>query len=346
LNSFETLEYYFKKKIAILGGMETYKDELQKKLSSHCLPIENKENIGVNISKIDFIFKLNNKFEFLLWNIDCRQQRAFLRTVFYNGADAIIILISETKIIQIIQYLNEIQSRLPEVTLIFCVILEKISKNEIIELYFKNEEFRDLLEMYCIEINEITDPTEILKQISQICMTKAYVKESENKYIIDFISHNLLFHNSMIYDHCNDYYEPDSTRIKIPKKIDTELLIKYIQNSNLGVYYEPINWIKIKNETFGTFSLYLKNGNVYYFPKLCETCKDKKCMKFRKAPYFICIEARESIGWTNINGFSQNELLILAKIFALKEGNETILPKSIIKQIKKLNKCEKNKKFK
>jgi len=346
LNSFETLEYYFKKKIAILGGMEIYKDELQKRLSSNCLPIENKQNIGVNISKIDFIFKLNNKFEFLLWNIDCRQQRAFLRTVFYTGADAIIILISETKIIQIIQYLNEIQSRLPEVTLIFCVILEKISKHEIIELYFKNEEYVNLLEINNIEINEITDPIEILNQISQISMTKVYEKKSENNFIIDFIPHNLLFRNSIIHDHCNDYYEPESTRIKRSKKIDTELLIKYIQESTLGVQYEPLNWIKIKNEIFGTFSLYLKNGNVYYFPKLCENCKDKKCMKFRKAPYYICIEARDSLGWTNINGFSQNELLILAKIFALKEGNDTNLPKSIIKQIKKLNKCEKNKKFK
>ncbi|MFX1312126.1 MAG: hypothetical protein ACFFHD_05895 [Promethearchaeota archaeon] len=346
MNALEPLEYYFKKKIAILGGMETYKDELQKRMSSDCLPIENKKNIGVNISKIEFIFNLKNKFEFLLWNIDCRQQRAFLRTVFYNGADAIIILISETKIIQIIQYMNEIQSRLPEVTLIFCIILENISKDEIMELYFKNEQFGDLIDTNSIEINEITDPKEILNQISQICITKACEKESENNYIIDFISRNLLFRNLMIHDHCNDYYEPNSTKIKIRKKIDTELLIKYIEKSNLGVYYKPINWIKIKNENFGTFSVYLKNGNVYYFPKICETCKDKKCIKYKKAPYFICIEVTESFGWTNINGFSQNELVILAKIFALKEGNENILPKSIMKQIKKLNKCEKNKKFK
>ncbi|MFX1571136.1 MAG: hypothetical protein ACFFB0_00135 [Promethearchaeota archaeon] len=345
MNSLETLEYYFKKKIAILGGMETYKDELQKTLSSNCLPIKNKQNIGVNISKIEFLYKSNNKFEFILWNIDCRQQRAYLRTVFYNGADGIIILISETKLIQIIQYLNEIQSRLPEVTIIFCVILEKISQDEIIELYFKNEEFRDFFDTTHIEINEINDPTEILNQISHIFMKKAYDKESENNCLIDFISHNFLFRNSIIHDQCNDYYEPETTRFKTPKKVDSELLIKYIEKSNLGIY-EPINWVKIRNKAFGTFSLYLKNGNVYYFPKVCETCNDKKCIKYRKAPYFICIEARESIGWTNINGFSQIELLILAKIFALKEGNENILPKSIIKQINKLNKCEKNKKFK
>lgn len=326
--------------------METYKDELQKRLSSNCLPLENKQNIGVNISKIDFLFKTHNKFEFLLWNIDCRKQRAFLRSVFYNGADAIIILISETKIIQITHYLNEIQSRLPEVTLIFCVILEKISKDEIIKVYFKNEEFRTLIATYNIKIKEIVDPLDILNQISMICLRKVEEKESENNYIIDFIPHNLLFGNSEINDHCDDYYEPGTANLRIPKVTNIEPLVKFIQKSNLGVDYEPINWIKIINKNLGTFSIYLKNGNVYYFPKICETCNDKKCLKFRKSPYYICIESGGSPGWTNINGFNQNELVILAKVLALKEGNETNLPKSVIKQIKKLNKCEKNKKFK
>ena len=45
--------YVLKKKICVLGGVEDYKDEFQKELSSNALPIENKRNIGVNISKID-----------------------------------------------------------------------------------------------------------------------------------------------------------------------------------------------------------------------------------------------------------------------------------------------------
>ena len=64
-------------------------------------------------------------------------------------------------------------------------------------------------------------------------------------------------------------------------------------------------------------------------------------MKFKKAPFFICIEPRESTGWTNINGFAHNELLILTKILALKDGNENNLPKSILGQIKNINKCQK-----
>jgi hypothetical protein len=64
----------------------------------------------------------------------------------------------------------------------------------------------------------------------------------------------------------------------------------------------------------------------------------------KKAPFFICIEAEESTGWSNINGFEQNELLIITKILALLEGNEKNLPKSVVRQIKKLNMCERFKK--
>ncbi len=104
--------------------------------------------------------------------------------------------------------------------------------------------------------------------------------------------------------------------------------------------------IKINNKNFGTFSLYIKNGKVYYFPEICEKCKAKKCSKFNNIPYFICIEAGESTGWTNIKGFNKNELLILAKIIALKEGNEKNIPSSILNQIKKINQCGRRKKQK
>ncbi len=334
-------KYFFKKKICVLGGTENYKDEFQKKMSSNSLPIENKQNIGVNISKIDFSFKKCEKFEFLLWNIDCRQQRAYLRTVFYNGAEAIIIFISETKVDQILQYFNEIQARIQSITLIFCIILEQFSKNEIINRHFKNEDFDSIIKSNDIQIDEISEPTDILDQMCSVFLKRTKYRESDNVYIIDFIPLNLLFVHSDITDECNDYYEPELRDMSIPKIINTEKLVEYILKLNLDVQFESNNWVKIKNKKLGIFSIFLKNGNVYYFPKICEKCKDKKCMKYKKAPFFICIESGESIGWTNINGFDQKELLILTKILALKEGNENNLPNSVLKQIKNMNRCEK-----
>lgn len=333
-----------KKKLCILGGMEHYKDEFQKELSSNALPIENKQNIGVNISKIDFSYKKDEKYEFLLWNIDCRRQRAYLRTIFYNGAEAIIILISETKVDQILYYLDEIHARIPSITLIFCIVLEEFTKDEIIHRHFENEDFKSKFKSYNVQIKEISEPSDILNQICKTFLQKDKYKEVENAYIIDFIPLNFLFLQSDVSDECNDYYEPETRNNKIVQHVNIEKLSSYILNLRLDVKFESNNWIKIENEAFGTFSIYLKNGNVYYFPKICEKCNDKSCLRLKKAPFFICIEAGESAGWTNINGFDQSEILILTKIFALKEGNENNLPRSVLKQIYNINICEKSKK--
>jgi hypothetical protein len=346
LNSYETLEtfkFYYKKKIVILGGLEQTKNKFQEILSSNCLPIQNKENIGVNISKIDYFYKPRQKFEYLLWNIDCGERRAFLRTVFYSGADAIIIFLSETKIEQFRQYFNELQSKLPEIPLLFCIILEKHSMEEILNLLLINEGFNSIIEENNFKVKNILDPNEMLKQVSKFFKKKAKIKEIETKFIINFITHTSLFGHNEIRDECNDYYEPETQALKINQIVNINLLSKYLHKLDLEIEYDYLNWVKIKNKHFGTFSIYLKNGNVYYFPKICEKCKDKNCPKFKKSPYYICIEAGDSNGWTNIKGFNQPEILILAKVFGIGYGN---LPQSVIKQIKNLNLCEYKRKLK
>ncbi len=341
----EPIEYYLKKKICLLGGTELYKNEFQKKISSNCLPLENKENIGVNISRIEYFYQLtkkHQKFEFLLWNIDCRQRRSFLRTIFYNGAEVMLVFISDTKIEQIYHYFSEIRLRMPAITIIFCVILEKFSKEEIINAQFENEDFRFLVKNNNIQINEISEPFEILDQICSICLNKIKNKEIENCYIINLIPLQSLLNHSGVKDNCNDYYEPQPHDEKIKKKINTNALTNFLSKIGIKVEDKSQNWIRIKNKNFGTFSIYLKNGNVYYFPIVCEKCKDKKCLTYKKAPFFICIEAESgSHGWSNIKGFNQDELLILSKIFAILEGNEKTLPKSVLKQIKRVNICNK-----
>ncbi|MHA1932920.1 MAG: hypothetical protein ACW96X_10290, partial [Promethearchaeota archaeon] len=344
MHSYKTLEpnqVYMKKKVCILGGYENYKDEFQKRISSNCLPIENKHNIGVNISKIDYFYKFNHKFEFLLWNIDCSQNRAFLRRTFYSGADAIIIFVSEDKVNQIKQYFDEIQTISPDIFLVFCVILENLSQKDIVRLYFNSEEFISTILDFNIKTYEISNQSEIFNQLSSMLLKRIQEKESERKIIINFIHLDSLFGHSAIRDDCNDYYEPETNNsISNQQLVNLDLLNIYIQSLELDIKYESLNWVKIANKNFGSFSIYIKNGEVYYFPEICEKCGNKKCSKFSNAPYFVCIEAGESSGWTNIKGFNQNELLILAKIIALKEGTEKNLPNSVLKQIKNINQCE------
>ncbi|MHA1884545.1 MAG: hypothetical protein ACXAAI_09185 [Promethearchaeota archaeon] len=345
MHSFNTLDSVhtnIKKKICILGGQENYKDEFQKRMSSNCLPIENKENIGVNISKIEYFHK-SNKFEFLLWNIDCSQNRAFLRTTFYSGANTLIIFISDTKVGQIMQYFEEIHARLPEASLIFCIILEDRTKKEIMNIDLNTEIYRNFVYENYIETFEISDSNDLFDQISTIYLKKITNKEVEQENIINFIRIDSLFGHSVITDDCNEYYEPENENIEQKQLANTELLNEYIQNLELDIEYESVNWIKIPNKQFGTFRIYIKNGNVYYTPKICEKCTDEKCPKLKNAPYFICIETGEASGWTNIKGFNLIELLILTKIIALEGGNENNLPDSVLVQINNINTCEKKK---
>ncbi|MFX1427935.1 MAG: hypothetical protein ACFFBE_15885, partial [Promethearchaeota archaeon] len=231
----------------------------------------------------------------------------------------------------------------PEIILIFCIITEKMSKEEIINSYFKKEQFSSNIKENRFQIKEISDPNEIFNQISQVFEEKANIKNFGKNFIINFISIKSLLGLKEFTDECHDYYEPETHSLAIKQNANSKLLRKYIRTLVLDINFESKSWVKIENKDFGTFSINLRNGNVNYYPIICESCKVRKCSKFENIPYSLCIEPDERNGWTNIKGFTQNELLILTKILALKEGNELNLPKSILNQIRKLNICKKYK---
>ncbi len=329
-----------KKKIALLGGLEKYKDNFQELISSNCLEIDNKRNIGVNISRIDKLYKNELKIEYFLWNIDCGQRGACLRNIFYSGSEAFIIFISETKLNQIPLYFNEIHTQIQNINIIFCVVLEKTKKNTLLNVHFKNEEINSLIENNKFQINSIEQVSAMINQMSSIFLNKMKDREVENVYIIDFIQESLLFPKSYITDECNDYFESQSYDLQVKQIINTEKLVNFILKLDFEIELDSNKWIKVRNEAFGKFSIFIKNGNVYYYPEICENCKDKKCSNKKNAPYFICIEAN-SKSWTNIEGFNQPELFLISKVLALKEGNESTLPLSILIQILNLNQCKK-----
>ena len=108
---------------------------------------------------------------------------------------------------------------MPAITIIFCIILEKISKEEIINAKFENEDFRFLVKNNNIQINEISEPSEIFDQICSICLSKMKNKEIENCYLINLIPLQSLLNHSGVKDNCNDYYEPQPYDEKIKKKL-------------------------------------------------------------------------------------------------------------------------------
>ncbi len=337
-SSSESLEHLFKLKTCLLGGFENFKNEFQQKMSADILPIENiKRNMGVNISKLRLTHD-SGAFEIYLWNIECQSKWAFLRTSYYLGAESIVVLLSEIKFEQIFQYFNEIKLRMPVITIIFCVILENCTYEDLANAYLKDKRFKSLIEANQIKLEKVTEPLDIFNQISSSFLKKFKTRELVDNFFIDFISKNDLLKTDSITDHCSDYIEPEASLLKFNPhyRINTELLYQYLNELGVSSSVSDSNWIKIQNEDFGTFSIFLKNGRVYYAPKKCGSCKkNKKCLKYKKAPHFICIEAK-SLGWSNIEGLNQEELLIISKIFALKSGR---LPDAVIKQIHKIDRC-------
>jgi hypothetical protein len=330
-------EAYFKKKVCLLGGLEEIKNQFQDYLSSSTLSMENKRNIGVNISKVD-LFSQNHNFEYFLWNINCSREKAFLRTTFYTGAEACIVLISENKVEQIIRYFHEIKTRIPIVTIIFCVVLNDKTAEEVQEAYFNSANFTDLIRTEQFRINIITHAREIFAQISDFFLKKVESNCYDDNFVVDFISIDKLSEKKNLNYDCDDYYEPTQGISHERCRINTKALKHYLQNLNIEYEQMQEDWINIYNPNYGTFSIFLRNGNVYYTPKMCENCKDKKCMKRRRTENFICIEARTE-GWSNIIDLGQKELLLLSKILILKHASEESIPLSIIEQINKYREC-------
>lgn len=329
---------FFKKKICLLGGLEEIKNKVQNILSSSTLSMENKKNIGVNISKVDLIISQNQNFEYFLWNINCSHEKAFLRTTFYTGAEVCIVLISENKVEQILQYFQEITTRIPVVTIIFCIILNNRTEEDIQQVYFNTASFEERISSEELEIKTISHPKEIFTQISDFFLRKVKFNDYDDNFVIDFISIDELLGKEITSYECDDYYEPTSGISSGHYRINTKALKKYLYKMNIDYTEIDPEWININNENFGTFSVFLRNGNIYYTPKSCENCKDKKCLKKRQTENYICIEAR-SKGWSNIKDLDQKELLVLSKILLLNHADEKGLPPSILEQINKYREC-------
>lgn len=330
---------YYKKKVLLLGGLEQIKDRFQEEVSDTSLSLNNKHTIGVNISKITY----NTQFDYYLWNISCGLERSFIRPMYYTGAEAVIVFISEENAQQIVPYYREITSRLPIVTVIFCILLNNKTQEEINDAYFTTKEFKLLFEEQDFEFNRISKGEHIFSQISSFFSKNLNENTFEDHFAINFIHlTNLLNSQENIQYLCEEYIEPEQTSSSLKRRLNTVALRRYLNRLNIPFKVEDSDWIILNNNKFGEFSIFLRNGDAYYTPQRCLDCNDPSCQRKNRVNNFVCIEANGK-GWSNIEGFCQKELLVLSKILILQGSNENDLPQSILKQINRLKACIKEK---
>jgi len=330
---------YYKKKVLLLGGLEQIKDRFQEEVSDSSLSLNNKQTIGVNISKIPY----NSQFDYYLWNISCGLERSFIRPMYYTGAEAVIVFISEDNIQQIIPYYREITTRLPIVTVIFCILLNTKTPEEIKDAYFTTKEFRKLFEEQDFKFNRISKGKYLFSQISSFFSENLNENTFKDHFAINFIPlTNLLKSQENIQYICEEYIEPEQASSSLKRRLNTVALRRYLNRLNIPFKVEDSDWIILDNNIFGQFSIFLRNGDVYHTPQRCLDCNHHSCQRKNRVNNFICIEANGK-GWSNIEGFCQKELLVLSKILILQGANENNLPKTILKQINRLKTCIKEK---
>ncbi len=333
------IKAYYKKKICLIGGLEHIKDKFQEKVSDRSLSLDNKKTIGVNISK----FTDHQHFDYFLWNIYCGIEKSFIRSTYYSGAEAVIVLISEDNVEQILQYYREIVTRLPVITIIFCIVLKYKTIPEITSAYFNTKSFNTLFRSQRFRIHEIEQPDQIFSQIRSAFLEDITNGEFNDNFIINFISLEKIVENGRgeIPYICDKYVEPAYDQSTSSRRLNTDILKYYLTKLALPFEFIDSDWIVINNETFGDFSIFLRNGEVYLTPHQCLKCEEKDCPKKKRTRNFICIQA-ETKGWSNVRGLYQKELLVLSKIITLKNANKHNLPKSILSQIENILPCVKN----
>lgn len=332
-------EKYYKKKILLLGGLEQVKDKFQKEVSNTSLSLNNKTTIGVNISKVSY----SRDLDYYLWNVSCELGKTFVRPMYYTGAEAVIIFISEDNIEQILQYYKEIISRLPVITLIFCIIVNNKSVREIKDAYFKTEKFANLFREKDFKVNTISDIEQIFSQISACFSTNLKEGKFSDNFIIDFIPlKSIVKSGNNVQYSCEEYIEPSEMATSPNRRLNTSILRTYLKQLPIQYKEEDSDWIIIKNKVFGKFSIFLRNGDVYFTPKNCLDCKNFTCRRKNRVNNFICIEANGE-GWSNVRGICQRELLVLSKILFLNDAEENSLPKPILRQIRRMETCLKDK---
>lgn len=330
---------YYKKKILLLGGVEQIKDRFQEIVSKTGFSLKNKNTIGVNISKVPY----NKIYDFYLWNISCKLERVFVRTMYYTGAEAVIVFISEDNVEQMLDYYKEIIIRLPVITILFCIILKDKTVQDIKNAYFSTSKFLSLLSTHKFEFNKIFDEKSVFSQISSLFRKNMKEGKLNDHFVINFIPlMNIVNNKNNIKYTCEDYFEPEQSSSELNRRLNTKILKKYLYQLKIPFRVVDSDWIILDNKNLGEFSIFLRNGDAYFTPKNCLNCKNYTCMRKKRINNFICIEAK-SKGWSNIEGIYQKELLVLSKILILNDAEEESLPKAILKQIKSLESCIKEK---
>ncbi len=313
--------------MALLGPEESFKSAFRNKISTGNLSDHNKAIIGVTIgglkvetNRISSLPRANIYVS--LWDIDCSIRFSMFRTQYYRGSEAIIVILDENTLEQAGPYCTEILQHNPSISI--CMILLHDGNASEIDHDLNDPALRQFERVH------IHQPQDALTWI----LDKFYFKINENfkqdSFGILFLPKSSLVGTNTLVLHYGEYACPiDHVDELNPHwRLNSSCLEHFIEKLGFPVHSSTTT---ITNK-FGDFTVSLREGNIQYTPRRCLRCTQKqKCQQTQG----ICIVA-SSKGFSSNPELTQAELLVVAKIFALQDGD---LPDHVLKQISRIEKC-------
>ncbi len=315
----------YKIKMALLGPEESFKSAFRNQISTGNLSEHTKTIIGVTIgglmvetNRISSLPRANVYVS--LWDIDCSTRFSMFRTLYYRGSEAIIVILDENTLEQAKPYCSEILQHNPSISLCMIVLHEGDADNVARELNDPN--------LRQFERVHVHDPQDALKWI----LDKFYLKINKNlrqdSFGILFLPKASLLGTNHPELRYVEYACPieHSDDVNPHRRLNSPCLERFIEKLGFPVH----DGSTVVTNKFGNFTVSLREGNIQFTPRRCLRCK-QRCQQNE----FICIIA-SSKGFSSNPEMTQAELLVVAKILALQDGD---LPDHVMKQITRIDKC-------
>lgn len=293
--------------------------------------------VGFGITSVDVD---DHKLKLQLWSPATQERFFYIRPLYYRGASTVILITRQDHLSNLSPFIREIITHLGPVP---------------IELVLRcSSQFADVLEAHRVQLqamglnlseNPLHDPQDIYHHVGRSFLAQkqghpygislhlfiddnypwnlvANPPEQDPRAWLAFLETQItLLRNWAVLNLCQN----DFNTVLDESALMRQLEIYYGIIESIGATINPTHTNAVLENDLGVFNINLHNGSVSFIPGHCNSCSNS-C----KTSLSLCIVQRAP-GWSSYE-LSSNQLLIIAKIYALKYQN---LPKHVNDQMKK-----------
>ncbi len=316
----------FRAKIALLGPEETFKTAFLRRISRDKLQDSLKEIIGVSMGTLTVDTSLlsppiHSCLHISIWDIDCSANFSRFRARYYRGSGAVLVFVDEFTLDQGLLYCREIQRHDLAISIGVVILYDAGSPPEI-PPHLNNTVFGQFENM------DLRKPDDAITWVVEVLGHKYPSNLWQGVGGLLFLPKVALLGDDPPAPHYQEYSPPTGNDDDLMQEspLNSSTLERFLTRSGFPVR----DLTTVVTNKFGEFCISLQDGTVQFTPQKCLRCKEG-CPQRQ----VICMIAN-SKGYSSSPAIAQAEMVVLAKIFALRDGR---LPKPVLKLISRKKKC-------